>query len=65
MTEQGMIAWLRALRCRSRWCGGRVVSGIHPWDPYTPERWVWIGWRCATCGKVKHYEPRRLTSSSR
>jgi hypothetical protein len=32
-----------------RWCGGRVVS-----DGYGGE--VWIGWQCATCGKVKYYE---------
>jgi hypothetical protein len=39
----------RKLRCHLRWCGGRVVS-----DGYGGE--VWIGWQCATCGKVKYYE---------
>jgi hypothetical protein len=41
---------LKALRCRLGFCPGRVVSGAH--YPF-----IWIGWRCADCGKVKHYEP--------
>lgn len=40
----------QGLRCWLRWCPGGVVSGIH-------DGWIWIGWRCATCGKVKGYEP--------
>lgn len=43
-------ALLRAIYCRMGWCGGCVVSGTH-------DGVIWVGWRCATCGKVKHYEP--------
>jgi hypothetical protein len=40
----------RAFKCRFGWCGGKVVSGVHGGV-------IWIGWRCETCGKVKHYAP--------
>ncbi len=45
-----MARLLRRLRCRMGWCGGYVVSGFHGGR-------VWIGWRCAECGQLKHYEP--------
>lgn len=41
---------LRRLKCRMQWCGGQVVSGTHSGV-------VWVGWRCETCGAIKHYAP--------
>jgi hypothetical protein len=48
----------RRLRCWTRHCPGSVISGIH-------DNWIWIGWQCRDCSKVKHYEratelPQRL-----
>jgi hypothetical protein len=45
-----MATLLTALRCYFGWCLGYVVSGVH-------DGRVWVGWRCARCGAVKHYEP--------
>ncbi len=45
-----LATFVRALRCRFRWCGGHVVSGIH-------DNVVWIGWQCDECGAVKYYSP--------
>jgi len=36
---------LRPLRCRLHLCGGRVTQTEHG-----------IGWQCATCGKLAHWE---------
>jgi hypothetical protein len=47
MALHTLVRWFR---CRYGWCFGRTVSGVH-------DGVVWIGWRCETCGAVKHYEP--------
>lgn len=45
-----VATFIRALRCRFRWCEGHVVSGIH-------DNVIWIGWQCDECGAVKYYSP--------
>lgn len=45
---------LRWLRCRLKWCPCYIISGTH-------DGIVWIGWRCADCGKIGAYEPTRFT----
>ena len=50
MTRFIVRAVVRAIKCSFRQCGGGVVSGIH-------DKTIWIGWRCRTCGVVRHYEP--------
>ena len=44
--------FFRALKCRWGWCGGDVVSGWH-------DGTLWTGWKCRTCGAVKHYAPTK------
>lgn len=51
-----LLAAVRRIRHRIAhwlgWNGGSGVSGIHG-------NAVWVGFRCAGCGRVSHYEPRR------
>lgn len=42
--------WRRLTLCRLRMCGGGVVTGFKG-------NAICVGWRCATCGAVKGYEP--------
>ena len=42
--------WFRKAFCERGRCPGQVVSGVHRGR-------VWVGYRCARCGRVSSYSP--------
>jgi hypothetical protein len=50
MTARAVRFIKRFSACERGWCRGRVVSGWHADKLH-------VGWKCDTCGVVKHYAP--------